>query len=88
MKQTNYTELKNLLLVVSFNQPTGERGQEIQPVIIEARAESLTAEGAVLNVKNEVRIGEATIEKLTNEEIYKTTTYCLQQQSRACHNLS
>jgi hypothetical protein len=70
-KNTSYSELRNLLLVVSFNQPTGEMGQDIQPVVIEARAESLTLEGAVRNVVNKVNIGEPVTEKLTNEEIYK-----------------
>lgn len=71
-KQTEYSELRNLLLVVSFNQPTGEHGQEIQPVVIEARAESLTLEGAVRNVVNKVDIGKPVAVKLTNEELYKT----------------
>lgn len=71
-KPTNYSELRNLLLVISFNQPTGEMGQQIQPVVIEARAEALTTENAVLNVKNEVKIGATVAEKLTNEELFKT----------------
>jgi hypothetical protein len=72
MKQTNYNELRNLLLVVSFNQPTGQNGQEIQPVVIEARCESITTEGAVLNVKNEVKIGDVVQTPLTHEELFKT----------------
>ena len=72
MKSTNYSELRNLLLVVSFNQPTGEHGQKIQPVVIEARVEAITTEGAVRNVTSKVEIGEPVTEKLTNEEIYKT----------------
>ena len=71
-KQTSYRELRNLLIVVSFNQPTGEMGREIQPVVIEARTEAVTDEGAVRNVINKVEIGEPVETKLTNEEIYKT----------------
>jgi hypothetical protein len=59
-KATNYSELRNLLLVVSFNQPTGEHGQDIQPVVIEARTEAVTVEGACLNVRNLVNIGGST----------------------------
>jgi hypothetical protein len=70
-KQTNYNELKNTLIVISFNQPTGEHGQDIQPIQIEARTEPLTDEGAVRNVRNIVNIGEPVQVKLTNEEIYK-----------------
>lgn len=72
MKSTTYSEMRNQLLVISFNQPTGEHGQEIQPIVIEARAESVTSEGAVLNVREQQPIGEPTDTKLTSEELYKT----------------
>lgn len=72
MKSTQYSELRNTLLVISFNQPTGEMGREIQPVVIEARTEAITPEGAVRNVTNKVNIGETINTKLTNEELYKT----------------
>lgn len=71
-KVTNYSELRNTLLVISFNQPTGEMGQQIQPVVIEARTESITTEGAVRNVTNTLNIGTPVEVKLTNEEIFKT----------------
>ncbi len=71
-KQTNYSELRNTLLVISFNQPTGEHGQDIQPVVIEARTEAITPELAVRNVTNTVKIGEPVQTKLTNEELFKT----------------
>ena len=71
-KNTTYSELRNTLLVISFNQPTGEHGQDIQPVVIEARTEAATVEGAIRNVTNTVKVGEVVTEKLTNEEIYKT----------------
>ena len=70
-KNTKYSELRNLLLVVSFNQPT-ENPVEIQPVVVEARCEAITDEGAVRNVINTVNIGEVVTEKLTNEELFKT----------------
>ncbi len=69
-KSTNYSELRNLLLVISFNQPTGEHGQEIQPVVIEARTEAVTDEGAVRNVSTKLNIGAVQSTKLTNQEIY------------------
>lgn len=72
MKTTHYSKLNNLLLIVSFNQSTGDHGQDIQPIVVEARGESVTTEGAVLNVKSEVKIGDVVSEPLTNEEIYKT----------------
>lgn len=71
-KQTQYSELRNTLLVISFNQPTGQNGQDIQPVVIEARTEAYTDEGACRNVRNIVNIGEVVQTKLTNEELYKT----------------
>jgi hypothetical protein len=70
-KQTEYSELRNTLLVISFNQRTGANGQDIQPVVIEARTEAITPEGAVRNVKNQVNIGEIVQEPLNNEELYK-----------------
>ena len=72
MKTTNYLDIRNLLLVVSFNQPTGDHGELIQPVVIEARCEAITDEMAVRNVVNTVNIGAVVQTKLTNEEIFKT----------------
>lgn len=68
-KSTNYSELRNLLLVVSFNQIRNQGS--IQPVVINARAEALTTEGAVRNVNTELKIGYPVEIPLTNEEIYK-----------------
>jgi len=70
VKQTNYSKLKNLLLVVSFNQPSGENGQKVQPIVIEARCNALTDEGAVRNVSTKLNVGVEQTIKLTNKEIY------------------
>ena len=70
-KNTQYTETRNLILVVSFNQPEGEMGRKYQPVVVECRAEAWTPEGAVRNVVNRMKIGEVTDTPLTNEEVYK-----------------
>jgi hypothetical protein len=69
-RTTNYSELRNLLLVVSFNQPTGEHGLDIQPVQVEARCEAVTTEGAVRNVSTKLNVGAVQDTKLTNKEIY------------------
>ena len=71
MKQTNYSELRNLLLVVSFNQPAGEIGTKVQPIVIEAHGEAWTPENAVRNVINRVNIGKVIDTELTEEELYK-----------------
>lgn len=70
MKSTTYSELRNLLLVVSFNQSTGENGQDIQPIVIEAKCEAITPEGAIRNVSTKLNVGTVQATKLTNKEIH------------------
>ncbi len=69
MKNTNYSELKNLSLAIRFNQSKHQDG--FQPVEIEARADALTTEGAIRNVSSRFNIGDVVETPLTNEEIYK-----------------
>jgi len=70
-KATNYSDIRNLQLVVSFNQPVmGENGHEFYPMVVEARADAITTEGAVRNVTKKLEVGAAVDEKLTNKEIY------------------
>jgi hypothetical protein len=69
-KQTQYDDVKNILLVVRFNEPAGEAGQKYQPVIIEARCEALTTEGAVRNVVSKTLIGAVQDAPLTLRQIY------------------
>ena len=81
MKATNYSKINNLLLVVSFNQPT-DNPLDTQPIKIEARVEAITDEGAVRNVSKTLNVGAVrnvskTLNvgavqntKLTNKEIY------------------
>ena len=70
-KPTNYSELRNLRVLVNFNQPAGYDGHSFQPVVIEAMAEAWTPEGAVRNVSNTLNLGEVSQALLTSEEIYK-----------------
>lgn len=72
MKLTNYSELKNIKIVISFNQSAGYSG-EIQPMTIEALAEAWTPEDAVRNISSKLDIGEIANQKISNEEIYKYT---------------
>jgi len=72
-KQTTYSELRNVLVVVSFNQPAGMMGDMYQPVVIEARGGAITTEGAVRNMVNRVKIGEISDSPIINEELYKAT---------------
>jgi hypothetical protein len=72
MKNTSYSEMKNQLLVISFNQPVTVDAKEMfQPILIESRGEAWTPEGAVYNVNERQPIGDVTDTKLTSEEIYK-----------------
>ena len=69
-KNTQYTETRNLILVISFNQPAGEMGTKYQPVVIEARCEAWTPEGAVRNVSKRLDVGTVVDTPLTNKQIY------------------
>lgn len=80
MIATNYTKIKNLMLVINFNQPTQVTEtvddvettvQKFQPIVIQARADTLTDENAVRGIVKELNIGEPVAEELTNEELYK-----------------
>ena len=68
-KDTQYTEIRNLLLVVSFNQPLPEE-VKYQPVVIEARCEARTPEGAVRNVSKRLDVGTVVDTPLTDKQIY------------------
>jgi len=69
-KDTQYTAIRNLILVVSFNQPGGEMGRQIQPVVVECRAEAWTPEGAVRNVSKRLDVGTVVDTPLTDKQIY------------------
>lgn len=79
-RTTNYSNIRNLLLIVSFNQPA-ENGTKYQPAVIEARCEAITDEGAVRSVVNTVGVGAVTQTPLTLKQIYnqvnKTTVGAL-----------
>jgi len=69
-KSTQYNEVRNIILVVKFNEPSLDVGFKYQPVTIEAHCEALTTEKAVRNVINRVLIGTITDTPITLKQIY------------------
>ena len=68
-KNTQYEEIKNLMLVVNFNQLDSEG--KYQPVRIEARADVETTEHkGSCGVNKILNIGSPVNNPLTNKEIY------------------
>ena len=82
-KPTNYTEIKNLLIVLSFNQPiqvevevpensinTHQSVTKYQPIVINTRADVLTVEGAQMGLSENQNVGEPSDVQLTHEQLY------------------
>lgn len=67
---TSYGEIRNPLIVISFNQPAGENGQQYQPAVIETRCEAITTEGAVRNVVSKTNVGQVSDTKISLKQIY------------------
>ena len=75
MKSTSYSEVKNLMIVITFNHPTtvlenGVTVNKYQPVVVEVRTDALTVEGACRGVIGRQNIGNPTINPLTLKQIY------------------
>lgn len=68
-RTTSYDNVRNIHLVVSFNQPAGN-SVDLIPAVIEARCEAITPEGAVRNVVNKVEVGNVIQTPLTLKQIY------------------
>lgn len=62
-RTTTYSDIKNLIIVVSFNRPAGEHGQQIRPVVV-------ADEGAVRNITSTSEIGALQDAPLTLKQIY------------------
>ena len=72
-KQTQYEEVKNLMLVVSFNKEERNLSTgmiEYVPVFIEARGDAITTEGGNAQFSKELKLGDLSETKLTNKQIY------------------
>lgn len=71
MKATNYTDVKNLMIVINFNQPIEVDGvQKIQPVVVDVRGEATTPENAIRHISAKSNVGNPVDTALTGKQIY------------------
>lgn len=70
-KTTQYSEVRNVLIVIGFNEPVniGET-KKYQPVVINTRMDAITTEGAVRGVSGIVNIGEPVDVPLSGRQVY------------------